>query len=456
MAETLDRVRRGETRRLIMTLPPRHLKSIVTSVAWPAYLLGQDPSRKFICASYSMDLAIKHANDFRAVMESDQYRRIFPGTHPGRKNTETDFMTSQRGGRFATAVGGTLTGRGGDTIICDDLMKPEQAHSAAFRESTRRWIESTLFSRLDDKMTGSIVVVQQRLHAEDPVGVLLEKGGWDHLDLPAIAQEHQEIRLYGGRIYRRRPGDVLDEKREPLWKLEELRRDKGSTAFNSEYLQRPTPPEGNLIKRAWLNYYDQMPQQKTGDHWVVSLDTALKISSGSDYTVATVWRVSGDYCYLVDLVRERLDFPGLIATVRALRGRYPDASILIEDKGSGTSLIQELRHQTIAVIPIQVATDKLVRLYACEAMFEAGSVLFPRRAPWLDALVTELMGFPGGKHDDIVDSVSQALTWIRQRRARMQFEGPLFITSVQRSYSETNGVRTYFDIDPSEWDSDYY
>jgi hypothetical protein len=177
MTYALTKVLRGETKRLIITVPPRNLKSICASVALPAYGLGHDPTRRFICVSYSEALARKHANDCRALMRSPLYRRVFPGTRisPG-KDTETEFATTAGGYRLATSVGGTLTGRGGNFVIIDDPLKPQDAYSELARDSTQQWYCNTLLTRLDNKSEDAIVVVMQRLHVGDLVGYLLEKG----------------------------------------------------------------------------------------------------------------------------------------------------------------------------------------------------------------------------------------------------------------------------------------
>ena len=205
IAWQLERVRRGEIRRLIINMPPRSLKSIAASVAFPAFVLGHDPSRRIICVSYSGDLAKKHANDFRAVLESPWYRSAFPSTRIGPfKNSETEIELTARGFRLATSVGGTLTGRGGDIIIIDDPLKPDDALSETKRSAANQWFTNTLLSRLDDKRTGAIVVVMQRVHIDDLTGFLLgQSDEWDVLSLPAIADFDETIPLSAGRTYRR-------------------------------------------------------------------------------------------------------------------------------------------------------------------------------------------------------------------------------------------------------------
>src|SRR5262245_20176351 len=199
--------------------------------------------------------------------------------------------------------------------------------------------------------------------------------------------------------------------------------------FTAQYLQQPITAEGNLIKREWLKTYRTPPQPQPLDTFVISWDTAMKATEIADYSVGTVWHVQGDNYYLLELVRDRFDFPDLKRAVLAQKQRWPGANILIEDKGSGTSLIQELRTAGTAVIPIIAKDDKVTRLYATQPRFESGAVHFPAETPWLDELISELLAFPHGHHDDQVDSITQALTWIWQRcQNRISFVAPIIVT----------------------------
>jgi hypothetical protein len=185
-AHALDRVFRGECRRLIINAPPRSLKSHFGSVAFPAFVLGRQPTAKFICASYSQDLAGKHSGDFRKVVHSAWYHTTFQPAAPF-KETEAEFQTARGGFRFTTSVGGTLTGRGGDFLVVDDPLNATEAYSKSSREKANSWFVGTLLSRLDDKRSGAIIVIMQRLHQEDLTGFLLEQGGWELLKLPSVA-----------------------------------------------------------------------------------------------------------------------------------------------------------------------------------------------------------------------------------------------------------------------------
>jgi predicted phage terminase large subunit-like protein len=420
----------GNVKRLITTVPPRHLKSIIFSVALPAFLLGQDPTKRIICVSYSNELTIKHALDFRVVLGSDWYRRVFPKTVVSReKDTQIESMTTARGFRYATSLGGTLTGRGADLIVLDDPQKPDEALSEALRNSAGQWFDTTLLSRLDSKSDGAVVIVMQRLHEDDLAGRLLEKGGWQHLKIAAIAEQDERIPVGPSRVHQRAADGVIDPRRESREDVERLRQSMGELFFSAQYLQEPIPLAGNLIKAEWFLDYIDNPTQTYDDLLIISIDTAMKGSPSADFSVATVWLARGDNAYLLDLWRERVDYPELRRAVYRLREANPDATILIEDKGSGTSLIQDLRANNIAVIGIDPDGDKPTRVAKISAQFEAGSVFFPSKAPWLSSLKAELLGFPNVKYDDQVDSVSQALSWMKHRRQhQISFVPPIVIS----------------------------
>src|SRR5271155_1862759 len=225
IAYHLEQVRRGEIKRLIINMPPRSLKSISASVAFPAFVLGRDPTSRFICVSYSGDLAKKHSNDFRALVEAPWYRSVFPNTRIGPyKNAETEDEFTARGFRLATSVGGTLTGRGGDIIVIADPLKPDDAYSQARRNAANEWFKSTLLSRLDDKRTGAIVIVMQRVHMDDLTGFVLSMSNeWEVLNLPAIAEGDEDVPTSATKVYHRKAGQALSPVREPLSVLENLK-----------------------------------------------------------------------------------------------------------------------------------------------------------------------------------------------------------------------------------------
>jgi hypothetical protein len=273
----LGEVVAGRCQRLLITLPPRSLKSLFASVAPPAFVLGHDPARKLICVSYASELAVAHANSFRAIVNTRWYQDLFPGMRvDSRKDTETEVRTTQGGFRLTTTVGGSLTGRGGSIIIIDDPIKAADAHSEAARIKVTTWFDETLQSRLDNKRTDAIILVMQRLHVDDLAGHVLKAGGWTHLDLPTISEHRQEVRLGPDRFHVRPPDDVLHPEREPREVLEVLRASMGSAAFSAQYHQRPVPAGGNLIKWKWFGTWDQLPESQFDHKIVQSWDTASR------------------------------------------------------------------------------------------------------------------------------------------------------------------------------------
>lgn len=416
----LEQVAQGEIRRLIVTLPPRSLKSIIASVAYPAWVLGRDPSRRIVCVSYSRDLAGKHSRDFRAVVRSVQYRRTFPRLQiDARKDTEFEMVTTRRGGRFSTSIDGTLTGRGGNLIVIDDPLKAQDAYSEAARARVNDWFDKTALSRLDNKRSDSIVVVTQRLHEEDLVGHLLEQGGWSHLCIPAIAPAEQTYAIGPEQTYVRQAGELLLPDREPQHVLDEMRAALGSAAFSAQYLQEPLPAEGTLIKWQWFRTYDQRPMREAGDRIAQSWDTAYSNEPPADYSVCTTWLRRGELHWLLDVRRERLLYPDLKRRAIELKRQWNADDVLIEKKGSGISLYHDLERERIRAIPIDPEGDKVVRMSTESATIEAGKVHIPDGAPWLDDFRREVLQFPNGRHDDQVDSMSQYLRWIRKQADRV-------------------------------------
>ena len=408
----LERVRRGEIRRLIINMPPRSLKSIMASVALPAFILGHDPSRRVICVSYSADLAKKHANDFRAVIDAPWYRKAFPATRIGPyKNSETEIEFTERGFRLATSVGGTLTGRGGNIIIIDDPLKPDDAMSDTKRNGANLWFANTLLSRLDDKRTGAIIIVMQRVHMDDLTGFVLgQSDDWEVLSLPAIAECEAIIPLGLGRTHHRRIGEVLSPEREPLYVLEALKLQIGGDAFSAQYQQAPIPPGGAMVKRHWVKRYKELPPHDQRYLIVQSWDTASKGGPDNDWSVCTTWIVTRDKrWYLIDVWRRRVDYPGLKAAVQALAVRWKAQRVLVEDVGAGTGLVQELVRKVSGIIAVKPSGDKKSRMAVASSKIEAGQVFLPEQASWLADLESELFSFPGGRHDDQCDSISQAL-----------------------------------------------
>ena len=429
ISHKLAEVEAGRIRRLVINVPPRSGKSLLLSIALPAFILGRNPTRRIVCASYSGELATKLNRDCRTVMTHPSYRILFPATVIAGKNTETELETGHGGYRYSTSVGGTLTGRGGNFIIIDDPIKPDDAMSELARDRVWEWFTGTVGSRLDNKAEDAIVVTMQRIHVDDLAGRLIEQGGWDVLTLPAIAEIEQKLVIAPDRTITRKIGEVLDPVREPREVLDQIKRELGSRTFEAQYQQQPVPEEGGLVQWRWFATYDAPPDRAANDRLVISWDTAQKDREVNDYSAAIVALVKPNrHAFILDVIRERLDFPALRRRVEQEAAKWRPATTLIEAAGTGTALIQDLRSR-VQVIGWQPIGEKAVRFSAVTPAIEAGQVHLPARAPWLDTFKRELLAFPASKNDDQVDAFSQLLTWVRNRPS----------TAYVSSYS----VRTY-------------
>lgn len=417
MAAKLEACRRGTIRRLILNVPPRSLKSLCASVALPAWWLGHDPSAQILCVSYARELANKHAWDCRSIMTSPWYQALFR-TRLSRPNQSLEELTTtQHGVRLATSVGGVLTGRGADVLIIDDPLKPEEALSDVQRTKVNDWFSHTLYSRLNSKASGVIILIMQRLHEDDLVGHVLAQEPWELVSFPAIAEtdeEHHYETPYGPARHRRRAGEALHPKRESLEVLGRIRQTIGSYPFASQYQQTPAPREGHLVKRAWFRSYQPEDRPQSFDQIIQSWDTANKASELANYSVCTTWGVKGKQSYLLHVYRKQINYPDLKRAVIDQWQLWHATVIVIEDRASGTQLIQELVAEGLPVQGVISTDDKTLRLHAQTAFIENGFVSLPQEAPWLETYLHELTSFPGCKHSDQVDATSQALKWIKE------------------------------------------
>ena len=420
ISEALQQCFAGKLRRLAINLPPRSLKSHMVSVSFPAWLLGRRPSAQIICASYTQDLSEKLASDCRTIMATDWYRNLFPGTRlAADRQPVHDFTTTQRGFRLATSVGGVLTGRGADFIVIDDPLKPDEAISETRRNSVNEWYDNSVLTRLNDKRTGCIILIMQRLHEDDLVGHVLKHGDWKVLKFPAIAEEDENYLVqtpYGRKRFARRQGEALHPDREPLEVLAKVREVLGEYNFAGQYQQAPAPLGGGMIKRQWFRTYLPQELPKEFELLFQSWDTANKCSELNDYSVCSTWGIADKHLYLLDVLRKRMDYPELRRNVKGHADNWKAKTILIEDKSSGTSLIQDLIADGVhGVTRYEPKMEKVMRMHAVSSTIENGFVHIPEQAPWLGEYLHELTIFPNGRFDDQADSTSQSLDWAKVR-----------------------------------------
>jgi predicted phage terminase large subunit-like protein len=473
ICEHLEAATRGEIRRLLITIPPRHMKTLQVAVFWPAWVWLSHPERRFLYASYAQSLSINHSLICRRLIQSEGnesaalrgegtlvqrlgYPALLelicedePWSLREDDNRKSRFENTRTGFRLATSVDGTVTGEGGDFLVLDDPHKPEEAQSDAVRESVIDWHDSTWTTRLNDAATGVQVIVMQRLHERDLAGHVLERGGWEHLCLPAEYEPHHPC--VWRRDPRTEPGEVLWEKWGEPW-LSEKRTELGSYGYAGQYQQRPAPAEGGILKRPWWRYYDPDAPLPHFEEIIQSWDMAFTDTDGSDYVVGQAWgRFKGEK-YLLRQVRARMEFTDTVHAVRELTAwveehfpKHRSHTKLVEDKANGPAVISTLGREIPGLIGVSPRGDKVARARAVAPELESGNVYLPghpsadgqgydraRTPGWVQVLVDECASFPNGAHDDQVDALTQALlrlagrsTPYKQRSRGRTIVGPL-------------------------------
>jgi predicted phage terminase large subunit-like protein len=398
----LEAVERGELRRLMLFLPPRHGKSTLATQLFAAWYLGRHPDRFVISASYGQELADDFGRKVRNLLSDPLHQTIFPACRLAEdSNSLRRFNTTAGGSYYAVGRGGPITGRGAHLLIIDDPIKgPEEAQSEAIRHGLHEWYSSVAYTRL----RAAIVLMQTRWHQHDLAGWLLREHseeGWEVVSFPAIAERDEGFR---------REGEPLWPERFPLPVLEQIRQAIGGVTWASLYQQRPAAAEGTMFKRDWWQRYAVAPQLS---RIIQSWDTAFKSGRENDYSVCTTWGHAVAGYFLLGLWRGRVEFPELKRRLVDLAKEWNANGVLVEDAASGQSLIQELRMTALPILAIKADSDKLSRAAAVTPLLEAGKVFLPESAPWLADYLDELAAFPTGAHDDAVDSTTQALNHLR-------------------------------------------
>lgn len=408
---------------VIFNVPPRTMKSLLISVFFPAWVWTQHPSRRFMFVSYSEKLSTQHSVYRRTVMESDWYQERWGTVFSFAKdqNLKSHYENSARGIMFSTGMQATATGMGGDILIFDDPLNPEQALSETEREAVNLRFDSTFRSRINDPGTGVKIVIMQRLHELDLTGHILRKEAarWKHISLPAIAQKDETFTFPAGREHKFRSGDLLWPARLPQSFLDGQKIGMGSWAFNGQYQQEPAPMEGGIIKRRWVRFYRELPA--AFDFLVQSWDCTFTGSHGSDFVAGQVWgRAGGCYYMLPYRTYERLDFAPTKAAIKSCCALFPHAdAVLIEDKANGPAIISELQKDIPGIVAVSPDGGKLSRAHAMAPLWEAGSIQLPDPhifgLPWMESYIHNICTFPRAAHDDDVDATSQALIYMRNR-----------------------------------------
>lgn len=414
------------------------MKSLAVSVFWPTWEWLTNPSLRYVMASYALALSIRDNLKARRLIKSPWYQRRWGHRFQltGDQNAKIRYETDKTGFRFATSVGGAVTGEGGDRIIVDDPHNVMEAHSDAIREATLEWWDQVMSTRLNDPKTGVQVVIMQRVHERDLAGHILAQGGWHHLCLPA--EYEPRVQVEGGLeaapapAARPQPHDACpiaaDPRREPgelLWparygaaELAELKTRLGSYGAAGQLQQRPSPATGGIFLRHWWRFYTKLPD--LFDEMIQSWDCAFKDLKASDRVAGHVWGRLGADCYLIDRVSTQLSFTQTVDAVVTMTKKWPKAMAkLVEDKANGPAVIDTLKHKIPGLIPIEPEGGKLDRAHAVSPMMEAGNVYLPspQLAPWVQEFIEICAAFPFGATDDDVDAMTQALRRLGRHQA---------------------------------------
>ena len=418
MADVFEEMVYGDLKRVIFNIHPRMAKSSFFSVSAPMFLLMQDPSCQIMCLSYSDQLASQFHQVSRLLSKQPWYRDLNPqlkfksaGESSGiLKETGSILQTTQLGHRQARSFGGSITGAGGDWIIMDDGNDMSQINSEAHRNKINETYDQSISTRLNNK-EGRIVLVTQRGNINDLSGHLLEKGGFRHVKVEAIASERITYSFANHQSYTREKGELIDPLRFGPKEMEERRRDLGSAAFEAQYQQNPQPPEGNVFKRKWLKIVRKAPEFQ---YVIISGDIAGTQGRG-DYSAFLVWGYFDEIWYLIAAHRDKLDQPGVVRLYRKLDEQYEPDFTIIEKNTIGSGFIDRMNELEYAHVQGEtVSGDKVARAEGITPLLERKQVAFLKTMPLYEKFMDELLSFPSSKYDDMVDALTLALTY-RQR-----------------------------------------
>jgi predicted phage terminase large subunit-like protein len=416
LADKLQSVERGDIKRLIVEMPPRHGKSQLCSIRFPAWFLGRNPDSRIIMASHTAQLAQimsrKVRNEFK-----EWGCRVFDTTIADDSSAADRWdLKGHAGGLFAVGVGGSTPGHGANCLIIDDTVRnAEHAHSKLQRDKTWDWYQHDARTRLHPG--GRIVVVGTRWHEDDLMGRLLQSDAekWHRIRFPAIAE--------GKDALGRKEGQVLWPDQFSQEELKLIKRSVGSYVWGALYQQRPTLPDGGIVKIKQIRFYRELPPDATD--FIQSWDLSFKDNDDSSFIVGQVWARDRANRYLVDQYRRRCNFTDTIRAIFRMYEKWPMATTkLVEDKANGPAIISTLRNDVPGIIAVQVRSSKESRLIATQPLFEAGNVYVPDPGlnPWVNDYTEELIGFPHMPHDDQVDATTMALAHYEKNKAPVTFK----------------------------------
>ena len=409
VAKKFNEIAEGKTKRVIINMAPRHTKSEFASYLLPAWMVGRNPKLKIIQSTNTTELSVRFGRKAKALMDSPEYKEVFKTRLKEDSQAAGKWETQQGGEYYAAGVGSAITGRGADLLIIDDPHTEQDAMNAQALDRTYEWYTSGPRQRLQPG--GTIVIVMTRWNEKDLAGRLIsaqkepKADQWEVIEFPAIMPSGKPLWP-------------------EYWNIKDLESVKASipmSKWNAQYMQNPTAEEGSLIKREWWQHWEK-EELPALQHVIQSYDTAFMKKSSADFSAITTWGVftpdedSGQHLMLVDSVKGRYEFPELRRIALEQYGYWKPETVIIESKASGLPLTYELRKMGIPVINFSPSkgNDKHTRVNAVSPLFESGRIWAPKEMEFAQEVIEECAAFPFGDHDDLVDSMTQAVMRFRQ------------------------------------------
>lgn len=484
ICEHLEAVTKGDIKDLLVTMPPRHSKSLTIAVGWPVWEWLTLPFYRWVFASYAFSLSVRDSIKRRNIINSPWYQERWADRYAlvSEQNTKIRYENDRQGFMLASSVGGSNTGEGGERIVADDPHNIKKGESEEVRQDTVNWWNIVMSTRRNDEQNSARVVVQQRVHEGDVAGDIIERGGYVHLNLPTEFEFAGTPRCFTGWTERAtgnrhewsdprtEEGELLNPGRFNAAANEAAKIDLGDYQYAAQHGQNPTPPKGSIIQAAWLRYYGgptgiDIPNWEKCTHQMMpmlSLDCSFKERKDTDFVAGLGWGMFGADIYLMPImIHKRMNFPDTIDAVAefvggknldgsvTFAGIYPFIKIkLVEDKANGSAVIDTLRHKIPGMIAYEPGNaNKQSRLEAGSWRFRAGNVYLPHEsiAPWIKEYVYELCAFPKAKKDDYVDATSQMLLFIG---GDGQVEGQPVATHHDSTWIRTDDMD---EMGPSPW-----